>query len=61
MKGRRGIKLETIMIGGVTCSSKEALMRYFERLTGLEQGAPPPAREAEREARVERQLDRFGL
>jgi hypothetical protein len=61
MKGRRGIKLETIMRGGVTLSSKEALIRYFERLTNLEQGAPQPARDADRQARVERQLERFGL
>jgi hypothetical protein len=59
--GRRGIKLETIVIGGVTCSSKEALVRFFDRLTGLEQRAPPPARDADRQERVERELEAFGL
>ena len=61
MKGRHGIKLETIVIGGVTCSSKEALVRYFNRLTNPEQSGPPPVRNAKRQARVESELERFGL
>ena len=59
--GRRGIKLETIELGGVTCSSKEALARFFRRLTALEQHEQPPIRDAGRQERVERQLERFGL
>jgi hypothetical protein len=62
LKGRHGIKLETIMIGCVQCSSKEALVRFFEELTAFKQGPPPPhGRDAERQARVERQLKQFGL
>ena len=37
--GLRGIKLETIRIGGTTCTSLEALQRFFERLTAGPQDA----------------------
>jgi hypothetical protein len=61
LTGRRGVKLETIEIGGVTCSSKEALCRFFHRLTDLDQPAPQPIRDAKNHERVEQQLKRFGL
>jgi Protein of unknown function (DUF1580) len=35
-KGCRGIKLETLQIGGAKYTSIEALQRFFERLTSLE-------------------------
>jgi hypothetical protein len=59
--GRRGVKLETIVIGGVTCSSREALARFFERLTNLKQPDAPAVRDSRRQDRVEECLDRFGL
>jgi Protein of unknown function (DUF1580) len=59
--GRRGVKLETIVIGGVTCSSREALTRFFERLTNLKQPDPQPVRDVERQEFVEEKLRRFGL
>lgn len=31
-RGLRGICLETIQVGGTTCTSREALQRFFERL-----------------------------
>jgi hypothetical protein len=31
--GLRGVRLETIQIGGTRCTSHEALQRFFERLT----------------------------
>lgn len=61
MKGRHGIKLETIVIGGVTCSSREALARFFERLTNFQQPHQPPVRDPERQDRVEERLRQFGL
>lgn len=33
-KGCRGVRLETIQIGGTKCTSVEALQRFFERLSG---------------------------
>ncbi len=30
--GLRGVRLETIQVGGTTCTSIEALQRFFERL-----------------------------
>jgi hypothetical protein len=31
--GHRGVLLETLQIGGTRCTSKEALQRFFERLS----------------------------
>jgi hypothetical protein len=31
--GCRGVVLESIQVGGTRCTSKEALMRFFERLS----------------------------
>ena len=32
--GCKGVVLETIQIGGTRCTSREALQRFFERLSG---------------------------
>jgi NADH:ubiquinone oxidoreductase subunit D len=32
-RGRRGIKLETVSPGGVLATTREALQRFFERMT----------------------------
>jgi hypothetical protein len=53
--GVRGIKLETVKVGGTTCTSREALQRFFARLNG--QPVPRPASEDRRQEGVERQLD----
>jgi hypothetical protein len=37
--GCRGIRLETIQVGGTCCTSREALQRFFEALT-LARGGP---------------------
>jgi hypothetical protein len=63
-RGLRGVKLETIRVGGTLCTSLEALQRFCERLTG---GATDPTLSltstAGRRAaqRVERELDRLGF
>ena len=31
--GLKGIKLETVQVGGTLCTSLEALQRFFDRLT----------------------------
>jgi hypothetical protein len=44
--GVRGVKLETIRVGGTLCTSVEALQRFFERLSatdGTEPASPPPS------------------
>jgi hypothetical protein len=37
--GCRGVVLETIQIGATKCTSREALERFFEKLTLLARGA----------------------
>ncbi len=38
--GVRGIRLESIMIGGTRCTSLEALQRFFDTLTAQAEGQP---------------------
>jgi hypothetical protein len=45
-RGCRGIRLETIQIGGTSCTSSEALQRFFEALTVARNGEQPAARTA---------------
>jgi hypothetical protein len=35
--GCRGVVLETLQVGGTRCTSREALQRFFERLSKLNQ------------------------
>jgi hypothetical protein len=39
--GCRGVVLETIQIGGTRCTSREALQRFFERLSSPSGGRTP--------------------
>ena len=67
--GCKGVVLETIQIGGTRCTSKEALARFFRRLTqdsGLDTGQPEtPLRHQRRRQRevaaAVRELEREGL
>src|SRR5262249_20643300 len=69
--GCRGVRLETIQVGGTRCTSREALQRFFEALTssrpevplvgqarppGGRRSAPRRRRESERAARELEQL-----
>ena len=63
--GLNGVFLETIRVGGVTCTSLEALQRFFDQLTAkanaqvkrsADSCTPTPEDDA-----VERELDRHGL
>lgn len=63
--GCKGVVLESIQIGGTRCTSKEALARFFHRLT-RENGATPesrrsPARRRRAAERAERELERQGV
>lgn len=66
LRGVRGVRLETIRIGGTLCTSEEALVRFFQHLSG--DGPAPPAtpartsRARRREiARAQRDLQRAGI
>jgi hypothetical protein len=39
--GIKGIRLETVVVGGSRCTSREALARFFRRLTEARDGAIP--------------------
>ena len=62
-RGMRGVKLETIRVGGTLCTSLEALQRFCARLT--DPTAPPEERSSvERTHAVEsaeEQLDALGF
>jgi hypothetical protein len=38
LRGCRGVKLETLMVGGVRHTSREALSRFFDRVTAASNG-----------------------
>jgi hypothetical protein len=65
-RGVRGIKLETILIGGTRHSSLEALQRFSDRATAVADGATsaivstPPARRKAHE-KASRELDEAGI
>jgi hypothetical protein len=64
--GLRGVRLETIRIGGCLHTSVEALQRFFENLSADDAGrdpTPPRTPAARRRAveRAGRELDRLGV
>ena len=42
-RGCRGIRLETLTIGGTMCTSEDALLRFIRRLSGHDAALPPSA------------------
>jgi hypothetical protein len=56
--GLRGVKLETVRVGGTTCTSVEALGRFFAALSGGRAAAATPAA---RNSAVEAQLTNIGI
>lgn len=64
--GCRGVVLDHIQIGGTRCTSREALQRFFDRLTHASRGgsSPPVSRSsAQRQRRSEaaaKELERLG-
>ena len=63
--GLRGIKLEVVKIGGTTCTSRESLQRFFQRLTELDGKFSGPKEHAfvhqPHEEEIDRELDTLGL
>lgn len=64
-RGVRGIKLETVMIGGRRFTSREALEQFFARLTAASAGEPLPIRTSRQRRRdierAERELAEAGI
>jgi len=54
--GCRGVILESIQIGGTRCTSKEALRRFFERLSAA-QSCPQAETSVQRQRRREREIE----
>jgi hypothetical protein len=63
-RGCRGIRLETILIGGTRHTSTEALQRFFEATTAAADGQPIPSRTNRRRdtdvATAEKELAKAG-
>ena len=38
-EGLRGVRLETVQVGGTKCTSREALARFYARLADRNQGS----------------------
>ena len=57
--GLRGVFLDVLQVGGTRCTSREALQRFFERLTARPERAAQL--EEPSEERVENELERHGL
>jgi hypothetical protein len=55
LRGVRGIKLETVMVGGRRFVSRAALEEFAARVTAIANGDPPPVRTP---ARRTRDMDR---
>lgn len=66
MGGVRGIKLETLMVGGTRCTSVQALQRFFERITAATDGTLTSSstmnrRRAAQVRAADRELDAAGI
>ena len=61
-RGIKGVKLETIQVGGTLCTSVEALQRFFDRLSEPREPTPrqSPHRQREIEA-AERECREAGI
>jgi uncharacterized protein DUF1580 len=60
-RGIKGVRLETIRIGGRVCTSREALHRFFERLSADDTDSLPAPVRMPSIGNVERQLDEAGF
>ncbi|MEN6457779.1 MAG: DUF1580 domain-containing protein [Thermoguttaceae bacterium] len=58
--GCRGVILESLQVGGTRCTSKEALVRFFRRLTSGHAADVPEVRSvAQRERAAQRAMRQF--
>lgn len=68
LQGLKGVRLEFIQAGGTRCTSREALARFFQRLTaahgGAVQGAvkvPTPRKRRRAAEKADAELQRAGI
>jgi hypothetical protein len=63
--GVRGVKLETVLVGGKRYTSREALQRFIERTTAAADGEPAPSRTSRQAAagrrRAKQELQAAGI
>ena len=61
LRGVRGIKLETCMVGGRRCTSHQAIERFAARTTAVADGEAPASRTSrerkQAQSQAERELD----
>jgi len=61
-RGCRGIVLESIQVGGTRCSSREALQRFYDRLSEpLMPVSSPSVDQNRRQTEAEQELDAEGI
>src|SRR5436853_7301545 len=65
LRGIRGIRLETVMVGGIRYTSREALERFVGRTTAAAAGTTPAVRTPKQRQRAieaaERELTEAGI
>jgi hypothetical protein len=65
LKGSRGVKLETAFVGGIRMTSREALQRFYERVTAVANGEATPTTTRKARAKqieqAERELEAAGI
>jgi hypothetical protein len=63
MRGCRGVKLETLRVGGTLCTSLEALQRFCERCSDPSAAAPTTTSKSRKReiASAERELTEAGI
>ena len=60
--GLRGVRLETIRVGGTLCTSEEKLQLFFNQLTELKSGKCDETKQlASDQKLVQQQLDQAGI
>lgn len=63
-RGVRGVRLETVVVGGKRFTSLQAIRRFIERSTAAADGTPTvstPKARARQIAQAERELDAAGI
>ncbi len=64
-QGFKGVRLETVLVGGRRYTSKEAIQRFVEKTTAAVDGpstrASTPARRKRELERAQRELEKAGL